>query len=378
MPDLELSVGEFVDLFNQTLEFAYPRLFINGELSNFRVSKNKWVYFDLKDSDASVHFFGTVYNLPGPLEDGMQLKVLASPYLHRQYGFSLNVHNIQFSGQGTIKQAQKLLEEKLTKEGLFDETRKRSIVYPAKNIGLITSSESAAYSDFIKIINDRWVGSTIYLNDVQVQGELAEGQIIAAINWLNQHNQELDVIVITRGGGSLDDLQVFNNENLVRSIAGSRIPTLVAIGHERDYSLAEAAADKRASTPTNAAQILVPDKKDVNRRLDEIRIMMDEDFRDYLTMIEREIDDQKGDLSESIDKLLASTSDKLAINEKIIALLDPNAPLKRGYALVRDANRLIIRSVRQVKKDDIVDIDFSDGELLTLVKDKIIRGKKYR
>lgn len=363
MPDLELSVSEFVDLFNQTLELAYPQLFITGELSNFRISKNRWVYFDLKDQDATVHFFGTIYNLPGPLEDGMQLKVLASPHLHHQYGFSLNVQSIQFSGQGTIKQAQKLLEEKLTKEGLFEASRKRAIIYPAKNIGLITSSESAAYSDFIKILNERWGETNIQLVDVQVQGELAEGQIITAINWLNQHNPDLDVIVITRGGGSLDDLQVFNNENLVRSIAGSRLPTLVAIGHERDYSLAEAVADRRASTPSNAAQILVPDKKDVSQRLDEIRIMMSENFKDYLIMVERGIDARKNDLFESINRILTTSTDRLKMSETIIGLLDPSAPLKRGYALVRDIRHSVIRSVRQVKRDDIVDIQLSDGQL---------------
>jgi exodeoxyribonuclease VII large subunit len=156
---------------------------------------------------------------------------------------------------------------------------------------------------------------------------------------------------------------VFNNENLVRSIAGSRLPTLVAIGHERDYSLAEAVADRRASTPSNAAQILVPDKKDVSQRLDEIRIMMSENFKDYLIMVERGIDARKNDLFESINRILTTSTDRLKMSETIIGLLDPSAPLKRGYALVRDIRHSVIRSVRQVKRDDIVDIQLSDGQL---------------
>jgi exodeoxyribonuclease VII large subunit len=153
---IELSVSEFVELLNQTLEFAYPDLVIVGELANFRVSKNRWVYFDLKDEQASVKFFGTVYNLPGPLEDGMLLKVWGQPRLHNLYGFSITVMNIQPSGEGSIRRAAKLLQAKLASEGLFDETRKRPIPYPPQRIGLITSKQSAAYADFVKILQARW------------------------------------------------------------------------------------------------------------------------------------------------------------------------------------------------------------------------------
>src|SRR5881227_1133905 len=143
-PEVELSVGEFVALLNQTLEYAYPSVVIVGELANLRISKNRWVYFDLKDDLASVKFFGTVYQLPGPLEDGMLLRVRGQPRLHQLYGFSVNVLSMQPTGEGTIKRAAQLLQAKLTTEGLFDESRKRPLPYPPAHIGLVTSKQSAA------------------------------------------------------------------------------------------------------------------------------------------------------------------------------------------------------------------------------------------
>ncbi len=150
--DIELSVSDFVELLNQTLDYAYSGVVIVGELANLRVSKNRWVYFDLKDAESTVKFFGTVYQLPGPLEDGMILKVRGQPRLHNLYGFSVNVQSMRPAGEGTIKRAAELLQAKLTTEGLFDDSRKRPLPYPPVRIGLIASRQSAAYADFIKIL----------------------------------------------------------------------------------------------------------------------------------------------------------------------------------------------------------------------------------
>ena len=156
MQDVVLQPVEFVALINQTLEFALPYAVVEGEVSNFRISKNRWVYFDLKDEQASVKCFGTVYQLPGPIEDGMLMKVSGNARLHPQFGFSLNMQSMMPSGEGSIKKAAALLEAKLQKEGLFDPTHKRRLPYPPDKIGLITSGESAAFADFIKILNARW------------------------------------------------------------------------------------------------------------------------------------------------------------------------------------------------------------------------------
>src|ERR1035438_4041171 len=138
MDDLVLSVSDFVAVFNQTISYAYPSVTIEGELESYRVSKNRWVYFNLKDDHSSLKFFGTVTQLPGPLEDGLIIRVKGIPFLHPLYGFSVNVQFMQPVGEGSLKRAAQLLEAKLTKEGLFDENRKRLINYPPARLGLVT------------------------------------------------------------------------------------------------------------------------------------------------------------------------------------------------------------------------------------------------
>jgi exodeoxyribonuclease VII large subunit len=374
MIELELSVSEFVDLFNQTLDFAYPKVTILGELANFRISKDKWIYFDLKDETATIHFFGSVWQLPGPLEDGMMLRVISAPRLHPQYGFTMNIQKILLSGEGTIKKAAKLLEIKLASEGLFDADRKRPIPFPAQRIGLITSKESAAYSDFTKIINERWGGLEIFLCDVQVQGEASADQIIRAVDLINQYNPLVDVIVVTRGGGSQEDLQTFNVEAVVRAIAGSRIPTLVAIGHERDISLAEAAADRRGSTPTNAAELLVPDKQTVLRALKQEAKQLDVSIFQILRLAQEAITASQTTLGNSFNSVISNSNDRLLSNTRLLELLNPNNILARGYALIRIPNGIIIKNIKQLNKNDIVNLNLSDGVAQAEVKHLIIRN----
>ncbi len=356
----ELSVSEFVDLFNQTLEFAYPNVTIIGELANFRVSKNKWIYFDLKDEVAIIRFFGTVYNLTTPLSDGMMLKVRGTPKLHPQYGFSVTVQSIVLSGEGTIKKAASLLEAKLQAEGLFALDRKRSLPYPPERIGLITSSESAAYSDFIKVLGQRWGGIAIELIDVQVQGEMAAEQIVQAISTFNARAQAPEALVIIRGGGSAEDLQAFSTEVVVRAIAASRVPTLVAIGHERDVSLAELAADQRASTPSNAAEMLVPEKSRALEDLNQLNYGLKRALVDRLEEAREWLSNQQTSLWQLVDRTYGEAINYLRLNQKLLAALDPQAPLMRGYALVSYQGKLL-RRVTSLKTGGIVEVSMVDG-----------------
>ncbi|HSX53257.1 MAG TPA: exodeoxyribonuclease VII large subunit [Patescibacteria group bacterium] len=365
---LVLSVSDFVGLLNQTLEFAYPNVSIVGELVNFRVSKNRWVYFDLKDELASVKFFGTVYNLPGPLEDGLMLQVSGNPRLHPLYGFSVTVQSIQPVGEGSLKRASALLEAKLRAEGLFAPDRKRVLPYPPNRIGLITSSQAAAYHDFIKVLDGRWGGVEIQLADVQVQGEPAPGQLVAAIEHFNQQAQPPEVLIITRGGGSSEDLAAFNTEPLARAIASSRIPTLVAIGHEVDISLAELAADVRASTPSNAAEILVPD-----RRSELVHLAnMQQSLGQYLTSLV--IDEQvalkqySSQLSQNITQYLNSQNQYIQSKTNLLTALNPVAVLKRGYAIVRSSGK-VIRSGKQLQKGNTLVIQLADAKATARVND---------
>lgn len=371
--DLILSVSEFVALLNQTLEYAYPSVVVSGELANFRVSKGKWLYFDLKDETATVKFFGTVYQLPGPLEDGMLLRVRAVPRLHPQFGFSLNVLNIQPAGEGSIRRAAALLETKLAAEGLFDESRKRYLPYPPQVIGLVASAESAAYADFIKIINARWRGVDIQHIDVQVQGEAAPQQIVQAIEQFNQLSQPPEVIVITRGGGSAEDLQAFSTEAVARAVAASRVPTLVAIGHEIDISLAELAADKRASTPSNAAEMLVPDRNQALVALEgygsQLHYLMGALIKESQQLLQQ----YRAALHQNVLLYIAQAQQLLQSQAQLLKVLSPQAILQRGYAIVR-RNQAIVRTRQALSAGDIVHIQFSDGVINAVVaEDK--RGK---
>jgi exodeoxyribonuclease VII large subunit len=354
------SVSEFVAVLNQTMEYSFPSVLVTGELANFRVSKNRWVYFDLKDDEATVRCFGTVYQLPGPLEDGMLLNVRAVPRLHPQFGFSLNVSNIAAAGEGSIRKAADLLAGKLEAEGLFDEERKRPLPYPPKRIGLVASGQSAAYSDFTKILNARWQGVHVLHVDVQVQGEAAPGQIIEAIKHLNELADPPEVIVITRGGGSAEDLAAFSHEQVTRAVAASRVPTIVAIGHERDISLAELAADKRASTPSNAAELLVPDKVHMLEILHDARDDFAERLGGILRNHKRLQEQFKLDLATAMSGVLRRAEQRLAIQKQFLTALSPEAVLQRGYAIVRK-NGKAVHSASQLAKGDSIELTFGDG-----------------
>lgn len=357
---LVFGVSDFVTYLNQTLEIAYPFVTIEGELSNFRVSRNRWVYFDLKDSESSVRFFGTVYNLPGPLEDGMVVRVSGSPRLHAQYGFSVNYQTVQPVGAGTLRKAADLLAAKLQAEGLFDAERKRPVLYPPARIALITAGGSAAYADFIKILNARWRGVSVDHYDVLVQGDQAPGQIVAALAKANAQAELPDVIVVTRGGGSAENLAAFSHEQVTRAVAMSRVPTVVAIGHEVDVSLAELAADQRASTPSNAAELLTPDKAVVLHQLGELRRELGEDLRAIVTERRDQLKRQRNELDRSLRTNLETTQFRLSTIRTLLEAYNPTAALQRGYAFVRSSGQ-VVKSVASLKVGADVELELSDG-----------------
>lgn len=356
------SVTDFVAVFNQTINAVYPFVTVEGELSNFQISKNRWVYLDLKDETAKVKFWGSVYKLPGPLEDGMKLRISGTPQLHPLYGFSITIQSIVLSGEGTIKKASQLLEAQLQKEGLFDESRKRALPYPPAQIGLIASAESAAYSDFLKIINARWGGIQVDHYDVQVQGEDAVSQIKTAIEYFNTHSKPPEVLVITRGGGSLDDLQAFSSEPLVRAVAASRVPTLLAIGHERDISLAEKAADVHASTPSNAAELLVPDRHSQMAQLASLEQGLKRQVLGSIKFQSEQLLAASKTMKQHIEYQLTQKQQYLENLQLTLDQINPRRVLQRGYAIVR-AGHKNVRSRSTLKTGDKVSIEFHDGAI---------------
>lgn len=331
----KLSVSEFIAITNQTLEYAYPLVEIEGEVASFKVNQGKFVFFDIKDSGGSVGCFMMLFSLRVPIEDGMKVVVTATPKLTQWGKFSLTVKSVRPSGEGSLKKSFELLRDKLDKEGLFAPDRKRPLPTLPRHIAVISSPQAAGYADFIKIIGDRWGGLQVDVAAVTVQGDSAPDQIIRALRYFNEQEDLPEIIVLIRGGGSADDLSAFNDEQLVRAIAASRVPTVTGIGHETDDSLSDMAADVRAATPSNAAQILVPDKHEIVRGMRaELRAVMPV----IISRIEATRDRLRSGLVDAVRRTEESTEtyrNRLAHAGQLLNELDPARVLERGYALLR-------------------------------------------
>jgi exodeoxyribonuclease VII large subunit len=362
------SPTDFVAVFNQTLEFAYPSVLLQGELADYRVSKGKWLYFKIKDEHASVQCFGTVMQLRHELQEGMMVQLRAHPRLHPLYNFSLQVQFIQPVGEGAIKKAADILREKLQKEGLFDPAKKRPLPYPPKKVGLITSEESAAYRDFTKVLAERWPGVEIELYSVQVQGEPAVNQIVQAIEFFSATNSPPEVIVLTRGGGSMEDLEAFSTEPVTRAVAASKVPTIVAVGHEVDVSLAELAADLRASTPSNAAELLVPSRQDALQQLATLTDRADSYLLTTLTKQKQQITDSIASLVRAISLHLKQQRQDMKNYRQLLELLHPRSALERGYAIVWNEDGAVVRSSDTLSSDDKVTIELADARIKALIQ----------
>ena len=328
------SVSDFITISNDIFEKSFPSVLIEGEISSFKVNQNKFVFFDLKDEGSVLGCFMTIWQLRFPLEDGMKVVVQAKPKLTNWGKFSLTIDKIIPKGEGSLKKSFEILKEKLTKEGLFDESRKREIPRNPQKIAVISSVQAAGYADFIKIINERWGGLKIIVAPTQVQGMAASDQIIRAIDFLNSQSELPDVIAIIRGGGSADDLAVFNDEKLVRAVANSRVPIITGIGHEIDQSLCDLAADFAASTPSNVAQILTPNKFDEMRFLYS-KILRTNDF------ILSNIDELKIENYQKIYKIkdlilnnIFEQQREIQAKKRILESYNPQNILSKGYALV--------------------------------------------
>ncbi|NTW61597.1 exodeoxyribonuclease VII large subunit [Candidatus Saccharibacteria bacterium] len=360
---LIFCVSDFIAIFNQTIEYSYPSVAIEGEVASFKVNQGKYVFFDLKDSSGSVGCFMSLFQLRTPIEDGMKVIVMASPKLTAWGKFSLTVRSIRPSGEGSLKKSYDLLKTKLEKEGLFAIERKRPLPSQPKSVAVISSVQAAGYADFIKIVGDRWGGMRIDVANVQVQGAVAADQIIRALNYFNTQESLPEVIIIIRGGGSADDLSVFSDEKLVRAIASSRVPTLVGVGHETDESLADLVADVRAATPSNAAQILVPDKKETIRsiklRLGSLVPIIQNNLSQYRSEVNRLVNLAL----DNLDIKFTEAASNLNSFKRLIGQLDPNKALERGYAILRG----------EYKTGSIIEVETSKFIMKAEVKD--VRNK---
>lgn len=359
--DVTLSVSDCVAFINQTLEYAYPSVTVVGEVSSFKVNQGKFVFFDLKDKSASLSCFMMIYQLRQPMEDGMKVEVVAQPKLTAWGKFSLTVRTVRPVGEGSMKRAFELLKKKLEAEGLFDPSRKRLLPVMPQHVGVISSTQAAGYADFIKILNDRWGGMKVDVAHVQVQGESAPLQVVKALSHFNEMADPPEAVVIIRGGGSADDLAAFNDEPLVRAIAASRVPTLVGIGHEVDVTLAELAADVRAATPSNAAQLLVPDRREVIARHTLLLKRAVRAISLRFTQQRQEVSEAHAAMLRSLCQRVERLRERHMLLVRMLSQLDPRRVLQRGYALVRDENGAVLHKPPQ--KSEEIRIELATMEI---------------
>jgi len=371
MNDLKIfSVSEYVEYLNESL---YERdAVVEGEVSEYRVNQQKWIFFKVKDEDAVLECFGTVFRIKFPLEDGMRVRLYGRPKIYAKTGkLSMNVEWVEPSGVGALKRAFELLKKELEKEGLFALERKRPLPEFPKRIGLIASKESAAYGDFIKVLKHRFGGIEIYFSHVQVQGADAIPNIVEAFEYFNQNQKGLglDLVVLIRGGGSLEDLSAFNSRDVAYAVFGSVAPVVCGVGHEQDESLADYVADVRASTPSNAAELITPDREDVLRRLEYMEGRIAGGTDDLYERQVQKVDDflyQLDSFMNAKKEKLAALAGRLELNLKffeeriimqkskidnfvrLIQSFSPKAVLQRGYAIIKKKGQ-VISSIKDLK-----------------------------
>lgn len=379
-----LSVSDFIEQINGIVAGEF---IVEGEVSQYSVSQGKWIFFSLKDERSVLSCFSTVFMMRTPVEDGMKIRVYGYPKIHDKSGkFSFTVQRVEMVGEGALKKAYELLKKKLTAEGFFDESRKRRLPYAPQRIGVIASRDSAAFGDFKKIVYNRWAGVEIIIRHVAVQGQQAVEEIIQAFADFDRSSDEMrpEVLVLVRGGGSLEDLAAFNTEEVVRAVYASPIPVVVGIGHERDVSLAELVADVRASTPSHAAEIVVPDKRDFISALEfelehaqqtvrhTIEIKQKNIEQSLVSLLNR-LEQVSGNGKKLIEKFRALTSvlalqvrqkqDAVQFAQRLLSQSDPRQVLRRGYSIVRTAGGQLVRRAQQVVAGERIMIELEQGTI---------------
>jgi len=401
-----ISVSECVDLVRTTLQSVVGDLSVYGEVSEFqRRSGGSLVFFSLKDEFSYLRCFMLERELKTEIEDGMEIRVIGYPSLFKKNaGFHLRVKRIELVGEGALRKQLELTKKKLEKEGLFAPERKRALPPYPESIGIITSEDAAALTDVRRVLSNRWPYTTLSLVSAQVQGDPAKNQLLRAFDVM-ENVVRPDIVILTRGGGSLEDLQAFNSEELARRIYSSTIPVVVGVGHERDWSIADLVADVRAATPSNAAELATPNRSDVLLQLDALAEGMSYSLRKSMdahahelyrsvTMLsasmkstlmhihemiarvegmagiirervhnttERLIQ-QRALLNHGMRNLLHATHEQYTSLKKLLLSVSPQAVLKRGYSITRSKGK-VITSKTQAKKHDILTTTLHDGDI---------------
>lgn len=389
-----LSVSQVTGQIKKSLEEGYASVWIKGEISNLTKHGSGHWYFTLKDSGAqlgAVMFRGQNQRVRFDATHGMEVTAHGRISVYPPQGrYQLIVDQLLPAGQGDLHLAFEALKEKLSAEGLFDPELKQNLPpYPTR-IGIVTSPTGAAIQDMLNILKRRFPLTDILLLPVKVQGEGAASEIAQAINKLNDR-KGIDVLIVGRGGGSLEDLWAFNEEAVARAISRSSIPVVSAVGHETDTTMSDFVADLRAPTPSAAAELVVPDHLELSDQLEYTASRLQKEilykvqkYEDRIQAIERSyamkrpqliMDELIQHLDVMEDRAIRSSKEKISsLTTAVdtfahrIEALNPLAILKRGYSVVTNTGGAVIRTATQVKIDEKLNIRLSDGELEADVK----------
>lgn len=368
---------------------------VRGELSNYKIYPSGHHYFTLKDAESSlrcVMFKSSASKLRFRPESGMGVTAFGRVSVFPRDGaYQLYCTDLIPEGTGDLQIAYEQLKAKLAAEGLFDPRHKKPLPQFPEKIAIITSSAGAAVHDMIRILGTRWPMTKIVLLPVRVQGVEAPPEIVGAIRYANRH-KVADLIITGRGGGSIEDLWAFNDERVARAIYESELPVISAVGHEPDVTISDFVADVRASTPSNAAEIAVPDQSEMREALMNMDIRRTQAMRKSLSRMTAKLDDIKsrrvlqdpmayidtkrseldyvrGRLVAAADKVNAQNRHKFVALASALDAMSPLKVLSRGYAIANDADGRLIKSVNDVNVGDEVKLSVFDGDIRCTVNE---------
>ncbi|MEA3305307.1 MAG: exodeoxyribonuclease VII large subunit, partial [Candidatus Omnitrophota bacterium] len=407
-----LSVSELTRLIRAALEDNFYEIWVEGELSNFKKHTSGHMYFSLKDETAVLNcvlFRSANKGIKFKIENGMRVICFGRVSVYDKRGqYQLYVDKLEPKGIGALQMAFEQLKNKLQKEGIFDESRKKPIPYLPGRIGIVTSPTGAAIRDILNVVKRRFQNAEVILSPVRVQGENAETEIAQAIEDFNVFNgkmpegRKVDVLVVGRGGGSIEDLWSFNEEIVARAIFKSGIPVISAVGHEIDWTIADFAADKRAPTPSAAAELVIPEKEDLLARLEGLTDCLDNAVIDKITFLKDELkalsesyilkqpiniieqyQQRVDDLTHNINLKTSHVLDiKKAAFDAAYGKLDMLSPFKvlsRGYSITtRLESGRVLKDAAALKKGSRVSTRLAKGVFISEVVERTDDGRKTK
>lgn len=343
------TVSQLTQDIKNILENTFIELWVEGEVSGLNKHfASGTIFFSLKDETSLIKcvIFNTMASsLKFDLKDGMKIICFGRVGVYEKDGrYQLYVRRVEPKGLGALQLALEQLKEKLQKEGLFAEEHKKPIPYLPSRIGLVTSLSGAAINDIFKVLDERYKDVHIIVNPVRVQGDGAKEEIAAAIKDFNDFNlqviknERIEVMIVGRGGGSVEDLWAFNEEIVARAIYASTIPVISAVGHERDWSIADLVADLRAPTPSAAAEQVIPRKEDLRRRLNEYCQGLELSFKNKVYFLFQELEDFEKRLQINLTHLARLNKERLAAAVKKLSLLNPQAALIQHREKIKQYN----------------------------------------